>query len=78
MAVLTSWANEVSAVNDDAFFEDATSAHGALDREKLCGNRLPSIVGTSAAQRHVLEMVRVVAPTDATVLISGETGTGKE
>src|SRR5205085_2329281 len=34
--------------------------------------------GNSAALRRVLDMVRVVAPTDATVLINGETGTGKE
>jgi|SRR5579864_6229191 transcriptional regulator with PAS, ATPase and Fis domain len=36
------------------------------------------IVGNSAALRGVLAMVRIVAPTDATVLINGEAGTGKE
>ncbi len=36
------------------------------------------IVGTSAALRRVERQVQVVAPTDATVLILGETGTGKE
>src|SRR5262249_46554983 len=36
------------------------------------------IVGDSAALRHVLHQVEVVAPTDATVLLLGETGTGKE
>lgn len=36
------------------------------------------IVGTSAALSQVLDLVRVVAPTDSTVLIEGETGTGKE
>ena len=36
------------------------------------------IVGRSAAQKRVLHMVETVAPTDATVLILGETGTGKE
>lgn len=36
------------------------------------------IVGRSPAMRHVLDQVSVVAPTDATVLILGETGTGKE
>jgi transcriptional regulator with GAF, ATPase, and Fis domain len=41
--------------------------------KELCG-----IVGNSAALRRVLGNVRVVAPTDATVLINGETGTGKE
>jgi len=36
------------------------------------------IVGRSEALHRVLEQVRVVAPTDCTVLICGETGTGKE
>jgi DNA-binding NtrC family response regulator len=36
------------------------------------------IVGHSAALRRVLTAVETVAPTDATVLLAGETGTGKE
>jgi formate hydrogenlyase transcriptional activator len=36
------------------------------------------IVGTSAALRRVQRQVELVAPTDANVLILGETGTGKE
>jgi formate hydrogenlyase transcriptional activator len=36
------------------------------------------IVGTSPVLRAVLSSVVKVAPTDSTVLISGETGTGKE
>ena len=36
------------------------------------------IIGNSPALRSVLEQIRVVAPTDSTVLIQGETGTGKE
>jgi len=36
------------------------------------------IVGSSRALRAVLDQVRIVAPTDSTVLIEGETGTGKE
>jgi len=36
------------------------------------------IVGTSPPLRAVLSHVSKVAPTDSTVLITGETGTGKE
>ena len=36
------------------------------------------IVGRSPALRKVLEQVAIVAPTDSTVLLHGETGTGKE
>jgi formate hydrogenlyase transcriptional activator len=36
------------------------------------------MVGTSEALQHALDLARIVAPTDSTVLIYGETGTGKE
>ena len=36
------------------------------------------LVGRSAAMEMVTDAIRLVAPTDATVLITGETGTGKE
>jgi formate hydrogenlyase transcriptional activator len=40
--------------------------------------RFEQIVGNSAALDRVLQHVALVAPTDSTVLIEGETGTGKE
>src|SRR5438034_244353 len=41
-------------------------------------HKFAEIVGTSAALAAVLKQVGVVAPTESTVLILGETGTGKE
>ena len=50
-----------------------------VDEEISTGeHQFDEIVGTSAALKRVLGQVEVVAPTDATVLILGETGTGKE
>jgi formate hydrogenlyase transcriptional activator len=40
--------------------------------------RFEQIIGSSAALEAVLEQVERVAPTDSTVLVQGETGTGKE
>ena len=40
--------------------------------------RFEQVIGNSAALESVLEQVERVAPTDSTVLIQGETGTGKE
>jgi formate hydrogenlyase transcriptional activator len=40
--------------------------------------RFEQIIGNSAALETVLEQVQRVAPTDSTVLVQGETGTGKE
>ncbi len=76
----TRFAGAVPAVNHNACFqiEDATSAKVPLESNNLWGRGFPGIVGNSTALRLVLGMVRVVAPTDATVLINGETGTGKE
>jgi formate hydrogenlyase transcriptional activator len=44
--------------------------HGEMDLE--------GIVGQSSVLRHVLNLVETVAPSDSTVLLLGETGTGKE
>jgi formate hydrogenlyase transcriptional activator len=49
-----------------------------LQEEIKADHNFEEIVGQSVPLLHVLENVRRVAPTDASVLISGETGTGKE
>src|SRR5260370_5836505 len=80
MAAPAIWAGEGPAVNHNASLqiEDAKAVNVALHTNELSGIGLSRIVGNSAALRRVLDMVRIVAPTDATVLINGETGTGKE
>ncbi len=42
------------------------------------GRELAAIIGKSPPMRRLVEMVAMVAPTEATVLITGESGTGKE
>jgi formate hydrogenlyase transcriptional activator len=49
-----------------------------LISESCNQSHLDGIVGESEALRSVLALIEVVAPTDSTVLIYGETGTGKE
>jgi formate hydrogenlyase transcriptional activator len=46
--------------------------------EVTAQHNFEEVVGRSAALRAVLNQVEIVAPTDSTVLILGETGTGKE
>src|SRR6202795_3672926 len=58
--------------------EDTKPARHAFHNSERRDHGLPRIIGNSAALQGVLRLVRMVAPTNATVLIQGETGTGKE
>jgi PAS domain S-box-containing protein len=49
-----------------------------LQEEIRAAHHADDIIGTSRALRDALDKVPLVADTDATVLVSGETGTGKE
>lgn len=49
-----------------------------LEDEIRTGTNFAQIIGNSVSLRRVLKEVETVAPTDSTVLIYGETGTGKE
>jgi len=55
--------------------EDQQLYPGREIRSEYC---FEGIIGKSPAIKKVLEQVAIVAPTDATVLLHGETGTGKE
>jgi DNA-binding NtrC family response regulator len=49
----------------------------SLDRRELIGS-FDRIVGESPGMKRIFEIIRKVAPSNATVLVLGETGTGKE
>jgi PAS domain S-box-containing protein len=58
--------------------EEIRKENIALREEIIKASMFEEIVGNSDALVQVLNLVRKVAPTDSTVLITGETGTGKE
>ena len=64
---------EIQALKDKLAEENAY-----LEEEVRTEHNFGEIVGESAALRRVLKEVETVAPTGSTVLIRGETGTGKE
>jgi formate hydrogenlyase transcriptional activator len=70
LSVVTPATGEISYIDLEEQLEVTRSQEGYSEFE--------GVVGSSEAFREVLEQVRVVAPTDSTVLIEGETGTGKE
>ena len=56
-----------------------TSEKARLERAVASMQKgLATVIGESAAMRQALELARKVAPTDSTVLLRGESGTGKD
>jgi len=86
VAFLSQVANQVAMGVENALaFGEIAELKNKLAQEKLyLENEIwgdvdfDGIVGQSSALRHVLELVETVAPNDSTVLLLGETGTGKE
>ncbi|MGA7854227.1 MAG: sigma 54-interacting transcriptional regulator [Candidatus Acidiferrales bacterium] len=73
------------AVDNAIAYGRVTEARDRLEEERLyleseirSEYNFEDIVGKSAGLRKVLEQVAIVAPTQSTVLLHGETGTGKE
>jgi formate hydrogenlyase transcriptional activator len=70
--------SSVNGVLEGSTQNDCTPELGIMRTEFTNKGKWEGIVGSSPALRSVLEDVKRVAPTDSTVLILGETGTGKE
>lgn len=86
VAFLLQIANQVAiAVENALAYKEIADLRDRLAQEKLYLEEeirgemdFEGIVGQSSALRHVLSLVETVAPSDSTVLLLGETGTGKE
>ena len=73
------------AIENALAYQEISDLKDKLAREKVyleeeirSEMNFENIIGNSPALRHVLELVETVAPNDSTVLLLGETGTGKE
>jgi formate hydrogenlyase transcriptional activator len=84
--LLAEVANQVAVAAENALaFEEIARLKNKLAEEKLyledeirSEQNFEEIIGESTALRNILKQIETVAPTDSTVLIQGETGTGKE
>src|SRR5436190_994773 len=76
---LVRWYATGTDIDDRKRTEDRTRNENVALREEIVRSSMfEEIVGSSKALRQVLTQVAKIAPTDSTVLIQGETGTGKE
>jgi formate hydrogenlyase transcriptional activator len=76
---LVRWYATGTDIDDRKRAEDRTRNENVALREEIeRSSMFEEIVGSSEGLRQVLAQVSKVAPTDSTVLILGETGTGKE
>ena len=58
--------------------EDLTDLKTYYKEEVLSEYKFENIVGNSTKMQHIFSLLETVAPSDATILVRGETGTGKE
>jgi len=86
VTLLTDVAHQVALALDNALaFQEIAELKDRMAEEKIyleeeirTEHNFEEIVGNSPAIKHVLQQIEIVARTDSTVMILGETGTGKE
>jgi len=78
MRVLTVFAAQASLIVANALLLNELQVDNKKLAERLEAVRFGEIVGTSPPMQAVYRKVEKIAPTDISVLITGETGTGKE
>jgi len=78
LRVLTVFASQASLIVANALLMNELRVDNKRLTEKLESYRFGEIVGTSAPMQQVFRKVEKIAATDISVLITGETGTGKE
>ena len=78
LETLTVFASQASLLLQNALLlRDLRRENEAL-RDSIESRRYGELLGTGASMREVYRRIEKVAPTDVTVLVRGETGTGKE
>jgi len=78
MDVLSVFASQASLILQNALLLETLRTDNAELEKKLKSQRFGEIIGSCASMLDVYRKVSKVAPTDISVLITGETGTGKE
>jgi transcriptional regulator with GAF, ATPase, and Fis domain len=78
LRVLTIFAAQAALIVANALLLDELRVDNKRLHERLEAYRFGEIVGTSPPMQSVFRKVEKIAPTDISVLITGETGTGKE
>jgi transcriptional regulator with GAF, ATPase, and Fis domain len=78
LRVLTIFAAQAALIVANALLLDELRVDNRRLHERLEAYRFGEIVGTSPPMQSVFRKVEKIAPTDISVLITGETGTGKE
>ena len=78
MRALTVFSSQASLIIANAMLLDELRVDNRRLNERLEQFHFGEIVGTSAVMQQVFRRVEKIAPTDISVMITGETGTGKE